>query len=293
MPTPHAHISYQRLLFIGMLLLGMAGLRCGGDPTEDSYVARVGHTELSESDLAARLQTLPDMLDSTEARQQFIDQWVTNELLYQEALRSDLLSEPEVQQRLAESERSVLIDALILRLYEQEPATITPSEIRAYFERYRERMRLREPFVRVRYLTTPAEEDAQQARQLIQSATFKLAADSLWPGIAERFAQDVEGSRSLASNFFPESRLFTDQPLLRQHVMRLQPDQTAPLIEDEGTWHVLQVAARVPAGTLPELPWIESEIRRRLTLDARKQMYERQVQRLRTEAQSRNALDVH
>ncbi|HMB90775.1 MAG TPA: peptidylprolyl isomerase [Rhodothermales bacterium] len=292
MQRARLYIASRWLWAAWLMLVGGLNIHCGQPPAEEDYVARVGPSTLSESELTASLENLPERLDSAEARKQFIDQWVTNELLYQEALRSDLRSDPDVQQRLLESERSVLVDALISRLYEQEPPTIMKGEIRSYFERYRERLRLREPFVRVYYLTTPSEADAAEVHQHIQSASFQAVADSLWPDKARQYGDDVEGAISLASNFFPESRLFTDQPVLREQVMRLQPGQTAPLIEDDEVWHVLQVAERVPAGTLPELPWIESDIHRRLALDARKQMYERQVQRLRTEALSRNALDV-
>lgn len=292
MQRTRLHIPSRWLWAAWLMLVGGLHLHCGQPPADENYVARVGPSTLGEAELKASLENLPDRLDSAEARKQFIEQWVTTELLYQEALRTDLRSDPDVQQRLLESERSVLVDALISRLYEQEPPTILKTEIRNYFERYRERLRLREPFVRVRYLTTSSESDADEVHNLIQSASFEAVADSLWPEVARQYGDDVEGAISLASNFFPESRLFTDQPVLREQVMRLQPGQTAPLLEDEGLWHVLQVAGRVPAGTLPELPWIESDIHRRLALDARKQMYERQVQRLRTEALSRNTLDV-
>ena len=292
MQRTRLHIASRWLWAAWLMLVGGLHIHCGQPPAEENYVARVGPSTLGEAELAASLENLPDRLDSAEARQQFIEQWITTELLYQEALRSDLRSDPNVQQRLLESERSVLVDAWISRLYEQEPPVIMTGEIRSYFERYRERLRLREPFVRVYYLTTTSEADASEAYQLIQSASFQAVADSLWPEVARQYGDDIEGAISLASNFFPESRLFTDRPMLREQVMRLQPSQTAPLIEDEGIWHVLQVAARVPAGTLPELAWIETEIHRRLALDARKQMYERQVQRLRTEALSRNTLEV-
>jgi hypothetical protein len=65
-----------------------------------------------------------------------------------------------------------------------------------------------------------------------------------------------------------------------------------PVIETDGLAHLLQLVDRVPAGAIPELAWIEDQVRRQLTIDARKQMYERQVQRLRTEALSRDALVI-
>ena len=110
--------------------------------------------------------------------------------------------------------------------------------------------------------------------------------------LAQRFAEDPDLSFTLASNYFPESMLFMEQPQLHQQLVRLRKDQLAPLLEVNGHTHLLQVADRVPTGAIPELDWVEDQVRRQLTLDARKQMYERQVQRLRTEALSRDALVI-
>ena len=195
-----------------------------------------------------------------------------------------------MQQRLAESERSVLVDALITQMFEEEVEAPNANEVLAYFERHKEQLRLREPFVRVRYLYTTNPDSAERAQALLRQATSD--ADSVWSVLVERFAEDAALSLSLASNYVPESRLFMEQPLLHDRLTRLRVAQIAPVLEANGKRHLLQLADRAPAGTLPELSWIEDEVHRQLTIDARKQMYERQVQRLRTEALSREALVV-
>ncbi len=265
---------------------------CRDQPAEPAYVARVGNAVLMPEQLDAALADLPPRQDSTEVRRQLVDQWVTNELLYQEALRHNLAADADVQRRLDESQRSVLIDALVSRLYQETIETVSPVELHAYYERHKEQLRLREPFVRVRYLACTAPDSARAVRNRILRSSFRAAADSLWPALARRYADDVDGALALADNYFPENRLFAQEPALRDHLARLKPGQTAPVINTNGHWHVLQLADRVPAGTVPELPWIEEEVRRLLTIDARKQMYERQVERLRTEARARDALDV-
>jgi hypothetical protein len=55
---------------------------------------------------------------------------------------------------------------------------------------------------------------------------------------------------------------------------------------------VLQLVKRAAPGTVPPLEWVEDEIHERLRIQSRKQMYARQVQRLRNEALAREALDV-
>ncbi len=265
---------------------------CQRQTPPEGYVARVGDVYLMQDEINAALDNLPPRLDSTEARRQFIDQWVTNELLYQEALRLSLRTREGVQRRLEESERSVLIDALVSQLFEEEMEAPFPPEIRVYFERHKEQLRLREPFARVRYLFTTEADSARLARRLLQQATSAANADSLWAQLVSRFAEDPELSLTLSGNYFPESRLFMEQPVLREHLAQLRPGQLAPLIETNGHAHLLQLDDQVPAGTIPKLAWIEDQVRRQLTIDARKQMYERQVQRLRTEALSRDALVI-
>ncbi len=283
------HVQYALLLWavLGVFL----AVGCAQPASPDAFVARVDNAYLTEEEVSAALANLPQGLDSVETRRQFINQWVTNELLFQEALRSNLRSQEDVQRRLAESERAVLIDALVSQLFEQSSASTSQAEMTAYFELNKEQLRLREPFVRVRYLYTTDADSARLARRLLlQSST--ATADSVWSALTQRFAQDPRVSQSLAANYIPESRLFMEQPVLRERLGQLNARQTAPLFESNGYTHLLQLTDRVAAGSLPELSWIEDQVRRQLTLDTRKQMYERQVQRLRTEALSREVLVV-
>ena len=278
------------LAALGCALALAAG--CQRQTPPEGYVARVGDVYLMQDELNAALENLPARLDSAEARRQFIDQWVTNELLYQEALRLNLRNRDDVQRRLEESERAVLIDALVAQLFEEETEDPFPPEIRAYFERHKEQLRLREPYARVRHLFTTDADSARLARRLLQQATASATTDSVWLLLVARFAEDAEVSLTLSGNYFPESRLFMEQPELRERLAQLRPGQLAPVIETNGHQHLIQLDDRVPAGTIPELAWIEDQVRRQLTIDARKQMYERQVQRLRTEALSRDALVI-
>ncbi len=264
---------------------------CRMQPEPVAFVARAGDAYLMEEDLEAALASLPVLLDSVEVRKQVIDQWVSRELLYQEALRRDLRSQEVVKDRLLEGERAVLIDALISLLYEESTEIPRMDEVQAYFDLHKEHMRLREPFVRVRYLYSATPDSAQRAHTWLRQ-TPQAQADSVFLLLANRFSEDAAVSNSLSRNYVPESHLFAGQPELREQLLRLRPGQIAPLVATDSHIHLLQLADRVPAGELPELPWVEEQVRRQLTMDTRKQVYERQVQRLRMEALSREVLVI-
>lgn len=272
-------------------LLCVAFAACDREPAPEHYAARVGSAYLTEAELRDALTLLPAGADSAEARQQLLEEWVTNEVLSQEALSRGLREKPEVERVLRENEQSVLIAALIDELLDEQNG-ITFAEVGGYFEANEERFRLREPFVRVRYLRAASRDSAQVAREALQQAVRANAVDSLWPGIAMRFAEDAAASSALADQYVPVSDLFANTPALAERAGVMGPNEIAPVLEADGAFHVIQLVARAEEGTLPELAWVEADVRRRVAVQRRKQSIGRQVQRLRTEAQARGALDI-
>jgi hypothetical protein len=252
---------------------------------------------LQQSDLNASLQDLAG-LDTAEARRQIIEQWVTRTLLLQEALAMNLEDTPAVRKRLEEQERAVLVTALTSRIYDAAEVAPTREEIEAYFERHRDRLRLREPYVRVRYLVTRRAETAERIREQMQEQTAapgadtSRAADALWQQVAREHALDPERAQRLSQQYVPVSRLFIRNATLRATLSRLRAGDLAPVVSTDSLHHVLHLVERIPEGSAPELAWVEPEIRRRLVVRARKQMYAREVQRLRNEAKARNALEI-
>lgn len=278
--------------FLTMLLL--AGALAGGCREEEvlpAYAVRVGSSYMTVEELNASLESLAVGLDSVEARKQIIEQWVTRELIAQEAIRQGLQNDEEVLRLVAENERSVLVSALLDRIYREEDSEPLQADIEAYYAQHADQFVLKEDYLRVRYLTTGSEADASRARDRLRDATAAGTADSLWASIARDAAQDPEGSIEISMNFFPQSRLFPSATL-REWMQRLNDGQIAPIIEDGGRFHLLQVVERRAAGSTPHMEWIQNDIQERLIIDARKQMVARQVQRLRNEALAREDLEI-
>jgi hypothetical protein len=272
---------------LSLVLILVAGCSRGQD--DGQYVVRLGDQYLEQEELTALLSSLPFTEDSLEARQQIIEQWLTSQLLYQEARRRGLRSDREVQRMLEENERSVLVSALLSEMYEEESPEFDDAELASYYERNRERLRLREPFVNVRYVATSSQVAADQVRTELTSSDFD---DARWETLLSRHAIDAEESRALAGTYVAEGRLFAANPALRAALARMSPGQVSAPIENEGSFHVLALVDRAQTGTIPELAWIHDEVQRRLLIEARKQMYARQVQRLRNEALAREDLDI-
>lgn len=278
-------------LYVVAILVGSLLLGCERKTAPSNYVARVGDLYLTQQQLTTSLEGLQMGRDTVEARKQIIEQWVTNALLYREAQRRNLSTDPAVQEQLREQRRAVLVNELTTRLYADFTPSITEDDVQAYFAQHREQMRIREPYVQVRYLATRTLDAAETVQSALRAASS--GADSLdWPVLVNTHAVNADQARDIAARYYPESQLFAERPILRQQLERLNAGATSPILEIDGQYHVLHLIDRAAAGTPPRRAWVEDEIRRRLELRARKQMYAREVERLRNEARAREELEI-
>ena len=287
LPTVYRFCSHILVaVFICAAIVG-----CNSSEPEVEYIARVGDRLLTHDDLNVSFDPHMAGQDSNEALNQIVEEWVKNELIAQEAIRRGLRNDSEVKRLLAENERSVLVSTFLSRLFQEEPLDPTEEELEAYYAQHADQLALREDYLRVRYISTQEAAQANQVRTRLRDATVAGKADSLWPALVNQFAINPETSINISSRFYPKSLLFPSA-VLKQAIDRLSLSQISPVIEEGNAYHVVQIAEVRQSGTVPDLEWIEDELTQRLTIESRKQMVARQVQRLRTEAMAREDLEI-
>lgn len=284
-------ISVNVRTVLGTFLLVALLTGCESEDPPSDYVARVDNHYLTKVELNNMLEGIGPVPDSTEARQQVIEQWVEQTLLYREAQRLNLSEDPEVEKQLEERRRSTLVSALRNRIHQKMEQDPSDEEIRTYFERHQDQLTIREPYVRVRHLATASEDTAQIVREELV-ASPGTGADSLWARLSRQYASSPGRSQALSQRFYPEGRLFDQLPYVRDELSALREGEVTPVTRDKNQYHVLQLVRRIPAGTEPQLQWMEDEIRRRLRTRNRKQMYAREVERLRTRARADDLIET-
>lgn|GEM_PF-6034472 len=269
-------------------LLGGCGERDAPSAGGGDAVVRLGDAALTASELARAVEGLPADLDSAAARRAVVEAWVARELLVQEARRAGLDADPEIVRRLEESARAVLEDAARDRLLADEIAG-TDDDVASYYERNRETLALREPYVRLRHLRVPAAR-AGAAERALAGAIAAPDPDAAFAAVARRFASDPDGAVAFAESFAPESRLREIAPALADGVTDLPPGATTAVLPDGPDAHVVQIVDRVPEGAVPPLAVIEAELTEQLRTSRRRDAEARLLERLRAEAVARGDL---
>lgn len=281
-----------------LALCALAALAaCSDAPPPDApgggaVVARVGPATLTEGDLADALGDVPASLDSVTAREQVVEQWVQRELLVQEARRQGLDQTPRVRRRLAEAERAALELAALDAYFDQAPAEPTEDELKAYYDRHREALALREPYVRLRHLRLRDPSRAEDARASFQRAVGSAVPDSLFALVAEEYADDPEGAVAFASEYVSESQIGALDDVLAERVAALPAGAQIAVVPVGGVVHVVQVVDRVPEGTVPPFRLVRDELAERVGVQQRRDAEARLLQQLRAEARSRGDLEM-
>ncbi len=135
---------------LGILLgtaLSIGG--CSGDKTESQYIAKVNNSVLTYDMLRQRLDTSaaiePQVRELTQ-------NWVNNELLYQEAAKLGYENVPAVTQPLLEIKRQLAVNVFLQKeVYEKVALMVSPEEEQRYYDTHRQEFLLAEDKVKLSY----------------------------------------------------------------------------------------------------------------------------------------------
>lgn len=282
--------AHTVLILAGLSILFIPG--CTADDVSGNFLARVGQREFTKSDLQSALGAITLKRDSTEAAKQIIAKWITNEVLFIEAQRRGLGSDPGIRILLRENERSILVNRLLEELYDEDKTRITRSDLEEYYEQHHDQLAISEPFVRLRYTAVVSRDTAIVAKAAMLELPFLSNPDSAWTDLTDRFTPDDGSFLALSNSYYPVSRVSASIPGLQVLLSTLNIGEVVDPFESRGKFHVIQLVDRLEPGSIPELGMIEEFIRSRVIIEARKQMLARQVQRLRNEAIAREELEI-
>lgn len=148
------------LLVFGLTSCGLFEKNNEGEP-----VARVGDTYLYKSDLEGLITNSSNTQDSIETVTNYIDNWIKQQVVLQKAEENLLENQLDVEQKLEEYRRSLIVYRYENELIKQNLDTIvSDEEIKNYYEKHKEDFVLRDNIIKVLYVKV--RKDAPNQRQL-------------------------------------------------------------------------------------------------------------------------------
>jgi peptidyl-prolyl cis-trans isomerase C len=248
----------RHLGWIALTTLVLAA--CESSDETDPVVARVDDAKLT---VAVLTDQIPGTDVTSEERRLYVDKWLQQELLYQEALEQDFASKARVQRLIDQATRDLIVAAYIDETFEDTQIEITDEDVEQRYHLHSERYLRHDAEIHAQHILVGSRRDASSLRQaLLRGESFEDKARDL--------SLDLETHTEGGDlGFFAAS----EYPELWEACANLTKGQISQPVSSERGYHIVRLLERKEPGTVQELADVEQRVRIEL-------IRERHVQRL-------------
>ncbi|MEO8166911.1 MAG: peptidyl-prolyl cis-trans isomerase [bacterium] len=265
------------------ILLGAVPPGCAKKPENTTgYVARVGNARLTQEELETSGADHAQQLS-----RQYVSNWVTGELLYQEAQRKGFAEKEEVLRRIEEAKRELIINAYLeQKVYAGKLSDINDEGLRAEFNSHRDAYRLHDDIVKMSFALFEEREPANAFR-------LKILRGASWSDAVKEFQSDSDTKQQIlrvaTQEYFTQSMLYPEE--LWKIARTLTKEDVSFVVKTGAGYCVVLVHATMKQGEAPDFDYAKNEIKERLTIEQRKLQYEELLATLRNKSDVEVRLD--
>lgn len=224
---------------------------CAPPQKEGTPVAKAGATVLMLEDLKNQLPpTAVDGEQAAQLRREWVEDWVWQELLYQEALERQLHKKPRIERLIEQARRDLLIATLLDDQFEGREVQIDTADIQTYYQSHQERFIRTQAEMRARHILLGSKRDANaRYKALTKGESFEDA--------VEEYSIDEDTKRQQGDLGYFSAE---DDPILWEASEKLKLNALSKPVASQLGYHIIQVLDRQEAGSVRQLDLIRADI---------------------------------
>ncbi|MFQ5512530.1 MAG: peptidylprolyl isomerase [Candidatus Krumholzibacteriia bacterium] len=196
---------------------------------------------------------------TSDERREYLDRWVTTQLLYNEVIQSGAGIGPEVKARLKQYEKDLVADLLVQKVI-QENAVVSDAEVLRYYEA---RERQYKTDYRVSHILVNTLEDAQKVKNQIGKRGFTY--------LARRYSIDKHSGGGGDLGYLSKGNMIAE---FENVVFDMKVGDVSDIIESEFGYHIIKITDIRPARVKLAFEDVHEEIASLLTLEKREAVYD-------------------
>ena len=254
------------------MLAGLAG--CSRGQQHKPYVARVDNAELTADELAAARDSL--RTTAGQARE-YINEWIVNELLYQEAVRRRISDSPQLQRNLEATKKHLMVAVLLEReVYDADSSEVGEAAVDSFYRTSGNSLALHEDMVNISYVLFSERDAANTFRSRVlrgtpwAEAVLQCEADSAIKPLLLQVA---------SRQYFTQSTLYPEE--LWKLSRTLGKEEVSFVVKTNDGYYVVKLHGIKRQGEVPDLDYARHEIQDRLLIEQRRRRYEALIAGLR------------
>lgn len=255
-------------------LVVMLSHGCGESPPPDPLVAYVGEVSLTRAALNDRLPTGADAETAALRRREFVESWVRQELLYQEAMARQMDENARILDLIDQTRRDLLVAALLEREFGGQGVDLTEEDIQAYYDSHQERFLRAAAETWARHILLARQRDANAHRQVI------LQDGDAFEKVAREHSLD-DDTNHLGGDlgYFTQDR----DPIMWEACRNLELNRLSKPLRTSYGYHIIQVLDRQDSGTVKKLEQVRDQIVATIVRERHRGRVEALIERLKSE----------
>jgi peptidyl-prolyl cis-trans isomerase C len=255
--------KYRDFIFFLAILVLFAVSGCGRVAEEDVVIAKIGDSTITLADFNERVANLPpryrDIVKKRKA--EFLEEIINDTLLYQEAVRTGLPKDKEVQKVIDQAKQKILI-ARLLKDRVDDSIEITDEEIIEFYNSNKDKYMTPE-IMRVSHILVPTREEAESILKELYSGKRGFEE------IARARSVDPTAQRGGDVGYFPKGQLM---PRFEEACAKLTVNEISGVVRTKLGYHIIKLTDRREPAPRP-LEQVKGDIRSNVHMAERQKIF--------------------
>ncbi len=258
-----------------------------GCARQDNAVAVVNKHLITVFDVEDRISKLPLKFRSVakENKPAFIDEMVTDLLLYDEAVRNGLLSDNEIKRVIEEAQKKIVV-ARFIKDKVEDKIKISETEIEDYYKTHQNDF-ISQTKYRASHILVPDEDEAKKILDKLKTQNFEE--------LAKAYSIDSTAKRGGDVGYFSKGELI---PEFENVCFNLNIGETSPVIKTQFGYHIIKLTDRI-APEPKKIDEVKDDIVNILKAKKRQELFNSLIASLRAKSKVKinedliKSIDVH
>ncbi|ABL01180.1 peptidylprolyl isomerase [Pelobacter propionicus] len=242
--------SITRTKCIAVALCSVALFACQGTPgsstatkQEGQVLAEVNGKKITSGDFSREVKNLPEylraMATTPQGRKEMLDTMVIRELILQKASKDGLDKGPEIEEKLQELKKRLIVEAFLKKKVETD-AQISDADLKKFYDQNIDKFKAGEQ-IRASHILVKTEKEAKEIlAQLKGGAAFEE--------LARKHSVDSSSAKGGDLGWFGKGAMV---PAFERAALALKEGQVSDVVKSDFGFHIIKLTGKRPAGTRP------------------------------------------
>lgn len=210
---------------------------------EGQVMAEVNSGTITTGDFERELKNLPEylkaMADTPQGRKEMLDTMVIRELILQQASKDGLDKGPEIQEKLQDIKKRLIVESFLKKKVESE-SVVSEEDMKKFYEQNKDKFKSGEQ-LKASHILVKTEKEAKDI-------LAQIKAGGNFEELAKKNSADSSSAKGGDLGWFGKGSMV---PAFEKAALALKENQVSEVVKSDFGYHIIKLTGKRAAGIRP------------------------------------------